>query len=148
MDVFKVSKTINAPLSYVYAWCTDFSDDDPKLTGSGSQRTILQKTKKRAIYAQLYDGADGKRKVAVNIVTLKPPGSWHLDFFGEEDDETGEYRLKRLGKDKTRLDMVFREKWKAIARIPSIEEQLKGTNGVWDKYVAALEKDYNSTNRK
>lgn len=146
MDVFKVSKTINAPLSYVYSWCTDFQDEDPKITGSGSQRVIVEKTKKRAIYAQLYDGSDGKKKAAVNIVTLKPPSSWHLDYFGQEDDETADYRLKSLGKGKTRLDMVFREKWKAMAKIPTIEEQTTQTNRVWDKYVAALEKDYSSKN--
>ena len=147
MDVFRVSKIINAPLRPVYNWCTDFSEDDPQLTGSKSQRKILEKTKKRAIYVQIYEGADGKQKVGVNIVALKPPTSWHLDFFGEEDDETGEYRLRSLGKNKTKLDMLFKERWKNIAKIPSIEEQVKSTNEVWDKYVVALEKDYNSGKR-
>ena len=147
MDITRVSKTINAPLRYVYNWCTDFREDDPQITGSKSQRKILEKTKKRVIYAQVYEGADGKDKMAVDIITLKPPSSWHLDYFGEEDDETGEYRLKSLGKNKTRLDMVFREKWKNIAKVPSIEEQMRDTNEVWDKYVAALEKDYNSERR-
>ena len=101
----------------------------------------MQKTKKRVIYAQIYDGMDGEKKVAVDIVTLKAPDSWHLDFFGEEDDETGEYRLRSLGKERTRLDMVFREKWK-VDSPPPLEEQIEGTSKVWDKYVAALEKDY------
>jgi len=144
MDITRVSKTINAPLRYVYDWCTDYSEDDPRITGSKSQRRIVEKTGKRAIYIQIYEGADGKEKVAVNIVTLRPPASWHLDYFGEEDDETGEYRLKSLGKSKTKLDMVFKEKWKSIAKVPSIKEQLMATNEVWDKYVIALERDYNS----
>jgi hypothetical protein len=144
MDVIRVSKTINAPYGYVYDWCTDFREDDGKITGSKSQRKILEKTKKRVIYVQIYQGGDGKQKVAANIVTLRPPNSWHLEFFGEEDDETGEYVVKDLGKDKTRLDMVFKEKWKNIAKVPSIEEQTKQTDKVWDKYVKALEKDYNS----
>ena len=146
MDVFKISKTIVAPLPYVYAWCTDYRDSDPQLTGSKSQRTVLQKTKKKAIYAQIYDGMDGKKKVAVNIVTLRAPDSWHLDFFGEEDEETGEYRVRSLGKERTRLDMVFREKWK-VDSPPSLEEQIEGTGKVWDKYVAALEKDYAAEKR-
>jgi hypothetical protein len=49
-----------------------------------------------------------------------------------------------LGEGKTRLDMVFKEKWKNIAEIPSIKEQIRSTNEVWDKYVAALEKEYRS----
>ena len=144
MDVTRVSKTINAPSHYVYDWCTDFREDDSKITGSKSQRKILEKTKKRVIYVQIYKGEDGKQKVAVNIVTLRPPNAWHLDYFGEEDDEIGDYVVKNLGKDKTRLDMVFKEKWKNVAKIPSIEEQTKQSNKSWDKFVEALEKDYNS----
>lgn len=144
MDVIRVSKTINVPMQYAYDWCTDYRETDPQITGSKSQRRVLQKTKKRAIYVQIYEGVDGKEKVAVDIVTLKPPTSWHLDYFGEEDDETGEYRLKKLGEGKTRLDMVFKEKWKNIAEIPSIEEQIRSTNEVWDKYIAAQEKEYKS----
>jgi hypothetical protein len=40
--------------------------------------------------------------------------------------------------------MVFREKWKNIAKAPSLEEQTAQTGRVWDKYVKALERDYNS----
>lgn len=140
MDVTRVSKTINAPLRYVYNWCTDFREDDPKITGSKSQRKIVEKTRRRVIYV----GADATQKMEVDIVTLKPPTSWHLDAFGEEEDETGEYRLKSLGKNKTRIDMVFKDKWKNIARVPLAEESVKRTNEVWDKYVASLEKEYNS----
>src|SRR5271169_4859164 len=125
MDITRVSKTVNAPLRYVYDWCTDFRDTDPKITGSKSQRIILEKTRKRVVYAQVYQGADGSQKVAVDIVTLNPPHSWHLDYFGEEDDETGDYRLKSLGRNKTRLDMVFKEKWKNVASVPTLEEQEK-----------------------
>jgi hypothetical protein len=144
MDITKVSKTINAPARYVYEWCTDFREDDPSLTGSKSQRKILKRTKKQVIYAQLYTGADGGQKVAVNIVALNPPSSWHLDYFGEEDDETGDYRIRALGKEESRLDMVFKEKWKNIAKVPTLGEQAKQTSDVWDKYVRALERDYAS----
>lgn len=144
MDITRVSKTINAPLRYVFQWCTDFRNDDPSITGSKSQRRVLEKTKKMAVYAQIYQGSDGSQKVAVNMVTLRPPNSWHLDYFGEEDDETGEYRLKDLGGGRTRLDMVFKEKWK-IENPPSLEEQAKQTSEVWDKYVRALEKEYGAT---
>ena len=148
MDVFRISKTINAPLRYVYDWCTDFRADDPKITGSKSQRIILQKTKKTAIYAQIYKREDGQQMVAVDIVTLKPFKSWHLDYFGEEDDETGEYNLFSLGKEKTRLDMIFKERWKTIANPPSKKEQIEGTSEVWDKYVSALERDYALSRKK
>ena len=107
-QTIRVSKTINAPLEYVFDWCTDFSENDPKITGSKSQRRILEKTKKRVIYAQLYKGEDGSEKVAVDIVTLKAPTSWHLDYFGEEDDETGEYKSNAWGT--TKPDWIWSSK--------------------------------------
>jgi hypothetical protein len=147
VDTTRVSKVINAPLRYTYEWCTDFREDDSKLTGSTSKRRIVEKTKKRAVYVMVYQGADGKEKMAVSYVMLKPPSAWSLEQFGEEDYETGEYRLKSLGKGKTRLEMVFKETWKDIAKIPTIEEQTDGTNKAWDQFIAALESDYKAESK-
>jgi len=138
-----VSKVINAPLSFVYKWCTDYREDDPKITGSKNQRKILQKTRQRVIYLSIYKRR-GKFKYAVNIVTLYPEKAWHLDFLGEEDEETGDYRLTRLGARRTRLDMVFKERYK-IRGAPTKAQDTKGTNEIWDKYVAALQRDYGTS---
>jgi len=135
-----VSKVIKAPLKFVYNWCTDFREDDNKITGSKTKRIILQKTKKRVIYISTYKWR-GKTISGVNIVTLRPPNAWHLDFAGQEDDEIGEYRLTRIGPRKTRLTMTFKEKYK-IANAPTQEEDTKATNEFWGKYVAAVEKDH------
>lgn len=143
MQVIRVSKTINAPARFAFNWCTDFREDDPALTGSKSQRKILEKTKKRAVFVSIYTGADGSQKIGVNIVTLNAPKSWHLEFFGDEDNEIGDYKIVSLGKNKTKLNMVFKETWK-IEPVPSIEEQVESTSKVWDQYVAALEKEYSS----
>lgn len=142
---YRISKTINAPLRFVYDWCIDFREDDHKITGSKSRRTFLEKTRQRVIYAIRYP-SDGKFKHALNIVTLHPHRGWHLDSFGEEDDELGDYRLRKLGPRRTRLDMVFIEKWK-VAEVPSKAEYLKDTNRIWDKFAAALEKDYKNRKR-
>jgi len=144
LQVIRVSKTINAPAKFVFNWCTDFREDDPALTGSKGQRKILEKTKKRVVYASLYTGGDGKEKVGVNIVTLKAPTSWHLEYFGEEDNEIGDYKIVSLGKNKTKLNMVFKEAWKTET-IPTIEEQVDSTSKVWNTYVEALEKEYSAS---
>jgi hypothetical protein len=86
----------------------------------------------------------GKTISAVRIVTLHPPDSWHLDKVGQENDEIGDYRLRRLGPKKTRLDMKFKAKYK-ITNAPTEEEDTRQTNRVWDRYTAALEKDYART---
>ena len=134
------SKVIKAPLKFVYNWCTDFREDDNKITGSKARRIIVQKTKQRVIYVSTYK-SQGKTFSGVNIVTLRPPNAWHLDFAGQEDDVIGEYKLRRIGPKKTRLTMTFKEKYK-IANAPTKEEDTKGTNQFWDKYVAALEREY------
>ena len=143
--IYHISKVINAPLRFVYDWCTDYREDDYKITGSKSRRTFLEKTRRRVIYVIRYLSS-GKAKHAVNIVTLHPPKGWHLDSFGEEDNEFGEYRLTKLSPRKTRLDMVFREEWK-VAKVPPKAEYLKDIIRIWDKYAAALEKDYENRKR-
>ncbi|HYB85094.1 MAG TPA: hypothetical protein VED86_07170, partial [archaeon] len=69
------------------------------------------------------------------------PNAWHLDFVGDEDDETGDYVLSSLGPKKTRLDMAFTEHYK-VEDAPSRAEDTKHIHEIWDKYVRALEKDY------
>jgi hypothetical protein len=128
----------------VFNWCTDFRENDPALTGSNGKRIMLEKTKKRAVYASVYTGKDGNQKIGVNIVTLKAPTSWHLEYFGEEDTEIGDYKIVSLGKNKTKLNMVFKETWK-IDGEPSIEEQVESASKDWDKYVAVLEEEYTSS---
>jgi hypothetical protein len=140
---YRVSKIINAPLKFVFDWCTDFREDDNQITGSKTQRRILQKTKRRAIYISTY-GRDAKMVSGVNIVTLKPPKAWHLEYVGEEEDEIGSYKLKRLGSGKTRLDMTFTEKYK-ISNAPTKEEDRNHTEQTWDRYVTALERDFSSS---
>lgn len=137
---FRISKIIHAPLPFVYNWCTDYRESDPKITDSKAKRKILLKTVRRVIYTSAYRSG-GKPKTAVNVVTLYPPKWWHLDFIGDEDDETGDYKLTRLGPRKTRLDMSFIEHYK-MRKAPTKAEDAKHTHEVWDKYVAALERDY------
>ena len=142
-QTYHVSRIINAPLKFVYNWCTDFREDDNKIVGSRTRRTILQKTRRRVIFMTT-QRRRGKTISAVRIVTLHPPDSWHLDKVGHENDEIGDYRLRRLGPKKTRLDMKFKAKYK-IAHAPRANENTKQTNRVWDRYTAALEKDYART---
>ena len=139
---YRVTKTINAALKFVYDWCTDYREDDNLITGSKAQFKILQKTNRRVIYLRTSE-RDGKTMIGVKMVTLRPPRAWYLDQVGEDEDAIGIYKLKRVGPEKTRLDMTFTEKYK-ISDAPTKEEDRKVTDQMWDKYVAALEKDYAS----
>ena len=105
----------------------------------------MEKTKKQVVYASVYKGSDGIEKIGANFVTLKSPTSWHLEYFGEDDNETGDYKLVNLGKGKTKLNMVFKESWKT-PEFPTVEEQVRDSGHIGTRYVAALEAEYNSSN--
>jgi hypothetical protein len=100
----------------------------------------MQKTKRRVIFISAFKWA-GRPRYGVQIVALRPPNRWHLDYAGEDADEVGEYLLTKLGPRRTRLDMVFKERYK-IRGAPTRREEMKQTRDVWDRYVAALETDY------
>lgn len=143
---YRVTKIIKAPLRFVFNWCTDYREDDNKITGSKSKRTILEKTKRRVVYIIQYP--DRKQiKTGFNLVTLDASRSWHLDYFSQDDDEIADYALSRLGPQRTRLNMVFTEKWKT-REVPKKAAYTKHINGIWDKYVAALEGDYAKTTNR
>jgi hypothetical protein len=139
---YHVTKTINAPLKFVYDWCTDYREDDNQITGSKTQFKILQKTKRRVIYLRTKE-LNGRTMVGVKMVTLRPPEAWHLDQVGEDEDVIGTYKLSRLGPRKTRLDMTFTEMYK-IKGAPTKAEDEKDTREMWNQYVVAMQKDYAS----
>ncbi len=51
---YGISVTFDAPLTFVYKWCTDFHADDPKIIGAPYTRHVIEKTKSRAIWIQHY----------------------------------------------------------------------------------------------
>ena len=144
LQITRVSKTIKAPIRYVYNWCTDYSETDPKLTGSSRKRVIIEKTSKHAVYVSLSDEGDGESQISVYLVKLKPPNAWHLDMYSPYRSETAEYKLKPLPKSKTQINIVFKNNWKNLEKIESGMEQEKRLNGLWDKYVKALEEEYSN----
>jgi len=142
---YHITKTINAPLKFVYEWCTDYREDDNQITQSKTQFKILQKTKQRVIYLRTIERA-GKTMIGVKMVTLRPSKAWHLDQVGEDEDVIGTYKLTRLGPEKTRLEMAFTEMYK-VTDAPTKEEDRNDTDEMWDMYVAALQKDYTSSQK-
>lgn len=93
-DVVRFSRIIDAPLGFVYDWCTDYREDDNRITRSKSRRRILEKTRQRVIYTTREKGA--KSAGAASIVTLHPPDTWHVDSIGDNRDIVGDYRLTKL----------------------------------------------------
>jgi len=137
MTSYQISRTFNAPLRFVYDWCTDYSEADPKITGAKLRRIIIGKTKNRAVYINLPNAGTG---VTINIVTFHPPDRWHMSLIGEERNGAGEYHLTKHGPGSTKLHVSLKMKWKT--RAPTKTEFHGRLNSMWAKYAAALERDY------
>jgi hypothetical protein len=137
---YKLSVKFDAPADYVFAWCTDFREDDNKYTGSKTVRKILEKNANRAIWHVRYkegkDFAEG-----VRIVWLTPPKSWRLDSCGD-GRERGEYKLTPLGKSKTRLDMKFVVTYDSKDEVEDKDEWEADGDKHWKIYKKALEADF------
>lgn len=145
---FKLSKVIEAPPPFVFDWCTDFREDDAGLTGSKTKTKILEKTQTRVVMADSYM-ENGKFAESVSVVSLKPPNAWHLDFAGNEaEQEVGDYKLTRLGANKTRLDMEFTITYGPGRKVPLKKDQIEGSSKFWDKLIVHLMNDYSKKSVK
>ena len=145
VETYKVSKTFRAPLDFVFAWCTDFREDDGKMTGSSVKRDFLERTKERVVWISEYK-EKGKPMQGVRAVWLHPPDSWHLDTCGDQR-ELGEYRLTPKGKKKTRLDMKFMITYDDKHEVVDSKKWEKESREEWDVFADYLEKDYKESLR-
>jgi len=142
---YRISETFNAPKDFVFDWCTDFREDDYKMTGSTARRRFLERTKERIVWIVKYK--EGRRQVeGVRAVWLKPPNSWHFDTCGD-GREVGDYTLHELKNGKTRLDMVFRVTYDDPNEVESRAVWTKGARKNWSAYARFLEKDYRKSSR-
>ena len=137
----RISKTVAAPLGYVYGWCTDFREDDGRLSRSRPRFKVLRVAKNRVVRIRASGSRDTNARIAVEVVRLKPPNAWHLDQIDEIDLNSVDYKLTRLGPRKTRVHLLLTERW-MVPKYPKRSEWSRGTSKYWDDLVAAIERDY------
>lgn len=139
---YHLTMRFDAPLSYTYKWCTDYREDDYKISGESSRKHIVEASSKRYAWIAYTEG-NGKRVEKIRLVTLTPPRKWHLDGYGDEYNIEGDYFLKKLGPRKTELRMSFTLQYKTIPPEPR-EEFMSDLKEEWEIYRKALENDYSS----
>jgi len=142
---YTLTKTIKAPIQFAFDWCTDFREDDYKLTDSSSRRTMYNRSGTKVVYVD-EETVDGEVRKSKSEVTLYPPDRWVLSAQGDVEDEEGEYRLEANDEVTTVLRMTFRVGHK-LKPIPSKAKWEKDGNEFWDKLVVALEKEYRASKR-
>lgn len=137
-----------APLGYVYAWCTDYSIDDPRLAREEYTRRLLGRTARRVIFEDLEDQPDGWHW-SHDVITLRPPNRWHADVTGSHRHWKIDYALRELPRGGCELHFHGRRTVTALGGTnPSQREMLAELRTLWGNYAAALERDFRSSGRR
>ncbi|MFZ0830179.1 MAG: hypothetical protein WAN40_03470 [Thermoplasmata archaeon] len=143
----RLSLVIRAPARYVYEWCTDYRTSDSRLTTARPFPTfrVIRVSPRRVLRIRVYPGrgVDGGRDpaIAVDLVRLNPPHSWHLDQIDETDRQSLDYRVTAMGRVRTRLHLLSTESWLTPDH-PTKEELRAQVAATWTRFAAALEVDY------
>ncbi len=138
---YTYSKIFEAPLDFVYAWCTDFQEDDLKMIGSKNRRHIIERNARRVVWVVEKAGKTHGETDPIRVVWLRPPDAWHLEECGD-GTEVGDYKLTALGKTRTRLDMKFAVTYGSKGEVEDKESLVAEAEDHWHKYGSHLEKDY------
>jgi len=136
-----VSKTFNAPMDFVFDWCTDYREDDPKMLGSKLRRRIIDRTPKRVVWWVDEGKKEDGSPQPIRAVWLHPPDAWHLETCGD-GFEIWDYRLTALGRRKTRLDMEFKVTVESLKDVHASGNMVNNAQNHWDRYGRFLERDY------
>ncbi len=140
--VFEVRATFAAPRDFVYSWLTDFSAEDPAITGDAYQRKLIAKSARRVVFEDLSETEEGWGWLR-NTVALVPPSRWQMLAVGNSLDAKATYRLVRRGNNSTELIMRWRLRSGVLPhKVPAKTVLEAGMREVWAIYGQALEKDY------
>jgi hypothetical protein len=142
----RVSRVVNAPLRYVYDWCTDYRADDWRLGRRGSVKIafrVLRISPRRVVRVRVRPNVSKDPDIAVDLVRLDPPADWHTDQIDEADRMAIDYHLVRLGPTKTRLELLVTERW-VIRKFPTRSELRRSVSATWERFSNAIEERYRS----
>jgi hypothetical protein len=117
--------------------------DDSRITDDiyRYRATIVLREPHRVVRIITSPGRDRNRNTDVEIISIRPPDSWRLEKLSWTDDETGTYRLLRLGPRVTSLEIVLRRRWK-VTRVPDRAAYRALFERVWDRYVSTIESEF------
>ena len=139
----RLSKIVDAPLGYVYDWCTDFRPDDAELEGSDRAHRVVSVSPERLVRIKVADRGAKNPVMSVEVVRLNPPNAWHKDTIGESDLDSMDYKLTALGPNKTRFSLEIVERW-MVPKFPKRADWLRSASEYWDELVQAIEERYRS----
>ena len=139
----RLSLTIRAPSRYVYDWCTDYRSDDGRFSSRRPRPKyrVIRLSPRRVLRVRIAPGSGRDPAIAVELVRLNPPRSWHLDQIDENDRQSLDYRVTAVGRGRARLWLQSTESW-LTPEFPNREALRAQIAKTWGRFVAALEADY------
>jgi hypothetical protein len=139
--------TFDAPIDYVFRWCTDYTPNDPKLGGRTYARRVVERGPDRVVFEDLDELPKGW-SWAHYTVTLFPPDHWHMDSIGSHRHAVGDYTLRSEPGDRTRFELRYRREPGLLPfeRIPKAERDPDDL-ALWTRWKRALEREYRASRR-
>jgi hypothetical protein len=144
---YEVTTEFQAPLPFVFRWCTDYSPKDASLEKENYQRRILSRSAKQVVYEDLESDDEGWiwRRYTV---TLRPPDQWHAESVGNRRLIMVDYQLTELPDGRTRLHYTWRRKGlMGYTRNPPKRQAERESAEAWRNFGRALERDYRSSRK-
>ena len=138
--LFRVTKRFRAPLPDVYAWCTEFRDSDPDLSGVRLRtRRVIRREGDRIEMEE--SGIMAFPFVARFHIRLRPPDGWEADARSNMGHTHNTYRLF-ADTEGTRLEMTFDVHLTGPYRLFAPFARgfiVRKTSREWDDYVTAMQ---------
>lgn len=146
--LLRVTQRFQAPLSEVYAWCTDFQDSDPVLSRARLRtRRVLRR--QGDVVEMEETGVMGFPFAASYLVKLEPPAGWEADGRSNMGRTHNTYRLWPEA-DGTRLEITFDLHLTGPYRLMAPFARgfiLRRVSKEWDDYALAMEADHRDRTR-
>jgi hypothetical protein len=142
LRIYEIKRTFRAPLSYVFAWCTDYTAEDRKLEGDPGFRQVIRRTSRTVVYEDLNETPQGWMW-SRQTVTLLPPDRWHAVAIGNYRHWKLDYSLRELPNGYTEFRMRGERRATPLGvKNPPKAVLEKELQAMWRNLGRALERDY------
>ena len=130
---------LDAPVSFCFAWLTDYQPTDKDINPGLSKRTVVERTEDHVKIIDESMGTPYNKRTST--ITLHPPHSWDAEAEGTIYDYDLHYRLVPEGRG-SRLAIVGVTRTKPACPFKTKSENDARFTKAWPLYKAALEADY------
>ncbi len=139
---YVVRATFQAPLDFVYRWCTDYTPQDARYEHDEYERKILRRASREVVYEDMWESKEGWFW-SRHVVRLLPPNRWHSDTVGSHRAMSLDYTLSKLPGNRTQLTLTARRRPYGVGgKNPPKSKWEAPVAKSWRNFGRVLERDY------